>query len=112
MKRKIVTFINMVFLVILGILNVMFINKIGLNNDSLLMLVFATILLLIYILGILFPNPMVKLIHSFSLKLYRNSENINVPSLVEAKRTFIRRLIYILTGCNLCLLLSFLTYLF
>lgn len=75
------------------------------------MLVFAIIFLILYIFGVLFPNTIVKFIHQISLKLYKNSENINVPSLIEAKRTFLKRLIYILVCCNICLLLSLITYL-
>ena len=81
------------------------------NNDGIFMLVFAIIFLILYIFGVLFPNTIVKFIHQISLKLYKNSENINVPSLIEAKRTFLKRLIYILVCCNICLLLSLITYL-
>ena len=112
MKKKIITLVNMLLFVILSIFNIIFISQIGLNNDSLLMLVFALILMLLYLFGVIFPNSTAKFIHSFSSKLYRNSENINVPSFIEAKRTFIKRLTYILIGGNLCLILSLLTYLF
>ncbi len=112
MKKKIVTIVNLFILCILSIGNVMFLYNKRLNNDSILMLVFAIIFLLYYILGILFPNMIVKFIHQISLKLYKNSENIKVPALIEAKRTFVKRLIYTLICCNICLLLSLLTYLF
>ena len=81
------------------------------NNDGIFMLAFAIIFLILYILGVLFPNTIVKFIHQISLKLYKNSENINVPSLIEAKSTFLKRLIYILVCCNICLFLSLITYL-
>ena len=81
------------------------------NNDGIVMLVFAIIFLILYILGGLFPNTTVKFIQQISLKMYKNSENINVPSLIEAKRIFLKRLIYILVCCNICLFLSLITYL-
>ena len=56
------------------------------------MLVFAIICLLLYFMGALFPNLTVKFIHQVSLKLYRNSENIDVPPLIEAQRIFLKRL--------------------
>lgn len=112
MKNKLVTIINLLILVLLSTINVVFISKNGINNDSLIMLVFAIIFILLYIFGMLFPNIIVKFIHSISLKLYKNSENISVPVFTEAKRRFIRRLIYILIYCNICLFISWLTYLF
>ena len=53
-------------------------------NDGILMLVFAIIFLILYILGVLFPNTTVKFIHQISLKMYKNSENTNItiPSLL------------------------------
>jgi hypothetical protein len=111
MKKKIVTLINLFILCTLCIINVIFLCNMKINNDGILMLAFAIIFLILYILGVLFPNTIVKIIHQISLKLYKNSENINVPSLIEAKRTFLKRLIYILVCCNICLLLSLITYL-
>lgn len=112
MKKKVVTIINLFILGILCIANITFLCIEEINNDSILILTLAIIFLLLYVLGILFPNTTVKFIHGISLKLYKKSENINVPSLVEAKRTFLRRLKYILICCNIFLLLSLLTYLF
>ena len=112
MKKKIVTLINLFVLCILCIANIMLICNMKINNDGIFMLVFATIFLLLYIFGFSFPNKTVKFIHQLSLKLYKHSGSINVPSLIEAKRTFLKRLIYILVCCNICLFLSLLTYLF
>ena len=112
MKKKLITGINLVLLVILIVLNIVCIIKYSLNNDSLLMIVLATMCILLYFFGIVFTDTTVKIIHAISLKLYKNSGNINVPCFVEAKRTFKNRLIYILICCNVCLLMSLLTYLF
>lgn len=112
MKKNIVTLINLFILCILCIVNITLLCVEGINNDSILMLVFAIIFLLLYILGCLFPNIVVKFIHQISLKLYKNSANIVVPSLIEAKKIFLKRLKYILICCNVCLVLSLLTYLF
>ncbi len=111
MKKKIVTLINLFILCALCIVNVIFLCNMKINNDGIVMLVFAIIFLILYILGVLFPNTTVKFIYQISLKMYKNSGNINVPSLIEAKRTFLKRLIYILVGCNICLFLSLITYL-
>lgn len=111
MKKKIVTLINLFILCALCIINVIFLCNMKINNDGIVMLVFAIIFLILYILGVLFPNTTVKFIHQISLKMYKNSENINVPSLIEAKRIFLKRLIYILVCCNICLFLSLITYL-
>ena len=112
MKKKIVTLINLIVLFILCIGNGIFLYGKEINDDSILMLVFAAIFFMLYILGVLFPNTTIKILHKFSLKMYKNSENINVPSLIEAKRTFLKRLIFILICSNICLFLSLLTYLF
>ena len=112
MKKKIVTLINLFILCILCVGNSIFIYSGEINNDSLLMLVFAIICLLLYFLGVLFPNVTVKFIHKVCIKLDKNSENISVPSLIVAKRIFLKRLVYILICCNICLVLSLLTYLF
>lgn len=110
MKKKIVTLINLFVLCILCIVNIIFLCNMKINNDGILMSVFAIIFLLLYILGIAFTNITIKFVHQISQKVYKNSESINIPSLIEAKRTFSKRLIYILICCNTCLLL--LTYLF
>ena len=49
MKNKLVTIINLLILVLLSTINVVFISKNGINNDSLIMLVFAIIFILLYI---------------------------------------------------------------
>ena len=110
MKKKIVTLINIIVLFLLCIGNGICIYSKEINNDSILMLVFAIIFLILYILGVLFPNTTVKFIHRICCKLYMNTASIEVPCLIEAKRTFLKRLIYILVCCNICLFLSLLTY--
>ena len=112
MKKKIVTLINLLLLCILCIANITFLCSMKIDNDGIVMLVFAIIFLLLYVLGIAFPNMTVKFIHQISQKVYKNSESINIPTLIEAKRTFSKRLIYILICCKTCLFLSLLTYLF
>ena len=108
MKKKITTLINLLILCMLVIGNIILLNDKAVTNDSILMLVFAIIFLLIYIWGVVFPNLTVKFIYQISLKLYETSENIIVPSFVEAKRTFLKRLIYFLVCSNICLFLSLL----
>ena len=112
MKKRIVVLINLLISCILCIGNGIFMYGKEINNDSILMLVFAIIFLLVYIAGVLFPDVTVKFIHKISFKIYKNSGSINVPSLIEAKRTFLKRLTYLLVCCNVCLFLSLLTYLF
>ena len=110
MKNKLVTAINLLMLVLLFVLNIVLIHKFGVNSDSILTLVFAIIFALLYVFGRIFPDITTKCIHAISLKLYKNSQNIDIPIFIEAKRIFMRRLIYILICCNICLLLSLLTY--
>ena len=72
MKKKIVTLINLFILCVLCIINVIFLCNMKINNDGIVMLVFAIIFLILYILGVLFPNTTVKFIHQISFKMYKN----------------------------------------
>ena len=112
MKKNFITVINLTLLITLCTLNIFAICDKGINDGSLIMLVFAIIFISLYIGGVIFPNAITKAIYSICLKLYKNSDNIRIPVFIEAKRTFIRRLKYMLICCNICLLISLITYLF
>ena len=110
MKKRIVTLINLFLFFILCIANVLFMCNAESNNDSEIAIVFALFLFLVYVLGTLFPNVTVKIIHKIAQGY--DQTFFNVPIFEEAKRHFSKRKIYILIGCNICLLLSLIVFLF
>ena len=110
MRKKGIEIANLFILCVLSIGNVVFIRNDGFHDDSLLMFVLATVFFLLYVFGRVFPNMTVKFIHRICIKLYKNSDTIDIPVFVEAKRTFQKRLPYILVCCNICLFISLLIY--
>lgn len=104
--------LNVLVSVLLVALNAVLLYKYGLNNDSLFIISLAVLCIFIFLLGIICPNKIVKSILNFLKKIYKNSDTINPPVEIEAKRTFLNRLKYILFLANILLSLSIVSILF
>ena len=111
MKMRVIEIVNGFLLVSLTSVDVMLIVKFGLTNDGWLLIALALLFFIIYLGGRLFPRFTVTLIHKLSKRMYRNSDNISVPTLEEAKETFNSRLPYLLVIVNILMLLLILTFL-
>lgn len=110
MKKLVLTLINLLIFSLLIPLNVWLIIEKGLSNDGWLVIVLAGICLVIYVLGLIFPNKTVYLIHKISEKMYQNSTIVEIPSLSDAEKIFKKRLICLLITVNILLVLLIITF--
>ena len=109
MKKRALEITNVLLLVSLTSIDVLLIDKFELTNDCLLLIGLALFCFAIYLVGRIFPHFTVVVIYKLSKKIYRNSDNISVPVLNEAKKTFKSRLPYLLMIVNLLMLFLMLT---
>lgn len=112
MKKGALKIANVSLFILLVSIVVFLIVNYGLTNDAWFLIVLASLGFVIYFLGSIFPNFTVGLICKFSQMIYKNSSYIQVPVIDEAKRTFKKRLPYILMIVNILMLLLMLTILF
>ena len=79
--------------------------KYELNGSGWLIIVLAGICFFLYVFGNVCPNKTVKIIHKVSKKIYKNSNIVEIPVEIEARRIFQRRLIYLIVTTNILLIL-------
>lgn len=112
MKAGALKTINISLFVLLTIGDVVLIINCGLSNEGWLLIALASFFFIMYFWGCFFPNHTATLIYRLSKKIYRNSNDIQIPIVDEAKKTFKKRLPYLLVIVNILMLLLMLTMLF
>ena len=109
MKKRALAIANGLLLGSLTSVDLLLIVNHGLTNDGWLLIGLALFCFAVYLSGRIFPHFTVFVIYELSRKVYRHSDNVSVPAFDEAKKTFEKRLPYILMIVNLLMLLVMLT---
>ena len=112
MKKQTLLILNIFIFILQTIIDIILIIQNGFHNDGLLIIVLAILCFIIYFFGSIFPNRTVDFIYNLSRKIYKKSDTIQLPTLLEAKQIFQNRLIYLLLLVNILLILFMIIVLF
>lgn len=105
MKKRALEITNGLLLVSLTSIDILLILKFELTNDCWLLIALALFCFIIYLLGKIFPHYTVTVIYKLSRKIYKKSDDVSIPIIDEARKTFENRLPYLLTIVNILMLL-------
>lgn len=111
MKKRALEIVNVFLLLLLTSIDVLLMVKLGLSNSGWLLIGLVLVCFSTYLGGRIFPHYTVSLLYKLSKVIYRDSDNVSIPTRDEASKALKSRLPYLLVVVNILMLLLMLTFL-